>query len=337
MITPPKGNKQNYARQKKKKKWNGVVPKNVQPKSNIATAKNSEIFCCSSKKLDVSTCVEDCETDDYFVFNDVKYSDPYKEHGVVPVKLECVGHVQKRLGTRLRNLVKAHKGTKTPLSGRGKLTEKCINSMQNCDGLAIRSNVGNLYTMKKAVYAILFHFTDLPDANIRHQFSPHTKDSWCKYWDLHKKDYKPKSCIPEWIKGLIYPIIKNLQSDELLSKCLHGATQNANEALNALIWSRVPKRTFVGKSTLEMGTYSAVLCYNDGAKGVLDVLSQFELHGICTEKSASLRNQDRVNRMMRKSSDYGKQRRKKLRTIKKGYVDVEKLHEPLESYIPGGY
>ena len=44
----------------------------------------------------------------------------YKEYlgdadqNVVPVKLECVGHVQKRLGTRLRNLVKAHKGTKTP-------------------------------------------------------------------------------------------------------------------------------------------------------------------------------------------------------------------------------
>jgi len=40
---------------------------------------------------------------------DVVNSDPYEEHSVVPVMLECVGHVQKRLGTRLRNLVKAHK------------------------------------------------------------------------------------------------------------------------------------------------------------------------------------------------------------------------------------
>ena len=96
-------------------------------------------------------------------FNDVKNADPYKAHDIVPIKLECVGHVQKRLGTRLRNLVKAHKGTKTPLSGRGKLTEKCINSMQNFYGLAIRSNVDNLYAMKKAVYALLFHFTDIPN------------------------------------------------------------------------------------------------------------------------------------------------------------------------------
>ena len=45
-------------------------------------------------------------------FSEVVTSQPYKEHGdIIPVKLECVGHVQKRLGTRLRNLVKQHKGT----------------------------------------------------------------------------------------------------------------------------------------------------------------------------------------------------------------------------------
>ena len=234
-------------------------------------------------------------------FNDVKKADPYKEQRIVPLKLECVGHVQKRLGTRLRNLVKAHKGTKTPLSDRGKLTEKCINSMQNYYGLAIRSNTGDLYSMKKAVYAILYHFTDLPNAHLRHQFCQRTKDSWYKYWALNNKDYKPKTYIPEWIKNLIFPIIKYLQSDESLSKCLHGATQNANESLNGIIWSRVPKRTFVGKSTLEMGTYSAVLSYNDGAKGVLDVLSQFGLHGKSTEILSSLQNKDRVKQMKRES------------------------------------
>lgn len=51
-------------------------------------------------------------------------SDPYREYGVVPEKLECVGHTQKRMGTRLRNLVKSHKGTATPLSGRKKIDRK---------------------------------------------------------------------------------------------------------------------------------------------------------------------------------------------------------------------
>lgn len=86
--------------------------------------------------------------------------------------MECVGHVQKRLGTRLRNLVKSHKGTKTPLSGKGKLTNKCIDSMQNYYGMAIRNYIGNLYAMKKAVYAILFHFTDFDDFATCHQFCP---------------------------------------------------------------------------------------------------------------------------------------------------------------------
>lgn len=94
-----------------------------------------------SKKLIYKEYLGDGDTS---LFLDVVNSDPYKEHSVVPVKLECVGHVQKRLGTRLRNLVKAHKGIKQPLSGRGKLTEKIINSMQNFYGLAIRSNTDNL-------------------------------------------------------------------------------------------------------------------------------------------------------------------------------------------------
>ena len=74
-------------------------------------------------------------------FNDVVRSEPYVKHSLTPIKLECVGHVQKRFGTRLRNLVKSYKGTKTPVSGKGQLTDKCINSMQNYYGMATRSNL----------------------------------------------------------------------------------------------------------------------------------------------------------------------------------------------------
>jgi len=57
--------------------------------------------------------------------------------------------------------------------------------------------------MKKAVYAILFHFTDHANPYTRHMFCPRGRDSWCKYWALDKKDYKPKSSIPILIKDLI--------------------------------------------------------------------------------------------------------------------------------------
>ena len=45
-------------------------------------------------------------------FKEVLDSHPYDEFGVEPQKLECVGHIQKRLGTRLRTLIKTHKAEK---------------------------------------------------------------------------------------------------------------------------------------------------------------------------------------------------------------------------------
>ena len=64
-------------------------------------------------------------------FKEVVESNPYSGFDILPEKVECVGHVQKRLGTRLRNMVKEYKGTATPLSGKGKLTEKFLwNSYQ---------------------------------------------------------------------------------------------------------------------------------------------------------------------------------------------------------------
>ena len=86
---------------------------------------------------------------------EVSAGNPYKEFGINPKKLECIGHVQKRLSTCLRELRKSHKSSPTPLSGRGKLTDKVINSLQNFYGIAIRENQGQLYKVKKAVGAIL--------------------------------------------------------------------------------------------------------------------------------------------------------------------------------------
>ena len=59
-------------------------------------------------------------------------------------KLDCVGHVQKRIGKRLLNLKSVTKGKladgKT-IGGRGRLTEAIIKKIQRYYGLAIRQNV----------------------------------------------------------------------------------------------------------------------------------------------------------------------------------------------------
>ena len=69
---------------------------------------------------------------------DIVADDPYP--GNVE-KLECIGHIQKRVGGRLRKLKQSCKenldGGKK-LGGAGRLREKDINKLQNYYGIAIR-------------------------------------------------------------------------------------------------------------------------------------------------------------------------------------------------------
>ena len=79
-------------------------------------------------------------------FGKVVEAKPYGD--MLPIKLECVGHVQNRLGIRLRQLRKDCKGKKLGdgkgLTGRGRLTDKCINTVQNYYDMAIRQNTDTL-------------------------------------------------------------------------------------------------------------------------------------------------------------------------------------------------
>ncbi|GFV26379.1 uncharacterized protein TNCV_5086921 [Trichonephila clavipes] len=86
-------------------------------------------------------------------------SKPYKDVNIE--KLECVGHVEKRMGTRLRALKLKLKGKKLEdkksLGGRNRLTDAEIDKLQRYYGLAIRNNSGNLSAMKQAIWAIFLH------------------------------------------------------------------------------------------------------------------------------------------------------------------------------------
>ncbi|EFN88196.1 hypothetical protein EAI_13769, partial [Harpegnathos saltator] len=68
-------------------------------------------------------------------------------------KSECVGHVQKRMGTRLCNIKKKEK-----LGGKERLTDVLIKRLTNYYGLAIRKNVDSVVSMKKAIMATLDHY-----------------------------------------------------------------------------------------------------------------------------------------------------------------------------------
>ena len=132
-------------------------------------------------------------------------------------KLECVGHVQKHLGTRCRKVIALFHGQKLNdgkgISDAGRLTEKAINKLQNYFGIAIRQNVNNLYQMKKCVWAVLFHNSNISDENVRHQFCPRTRDSWCLFQSdkiFGGKKYKPKLSLPLSIKNVLLPLFCDL-------------------------------------------------------------------------------------------------------------------------------
>ncbi|GBM77648.1 hypothetical protein AVEN_226039-1 [Araneus ventricosus] len=118
----------------------------------------------------------------------LKVKDIYGEDTVT--KLECIGHVQKRVGLRLRKLKKKTIG----LGGKGKLTDKFIDKLQNYYGIAICSNVGSIEKMQSAVIAAFFHCCS-SHQNLKHEQYPNGEDSWCRYKRalFDKKQYFEKS------------------------------------------------------------------------------------------------------------------------------------------------
>ena len=195
--------------------------------------------------------------------------------------------------------------------------------------------------MKKAVGAVLWHCTAFDDDDFQHRFCPVSENTWCKW--QHSKITGTETCrnkinLPKWLHSILKPIFVDLSSDELLMKCLHGRTQNANEALNNVIWQKCPKNIFVQRDMIEMGVNSAVIEFNEGASGIYDILGHFGIPpGCITMKLSDKHSQKQAKNTERKMSSEGKRRRTKLRSIRKGYLDKEEASEGGKSYEPGSY
>ena len=301
-----------------------------------------EIFQRSvdTRNLQYTSYIGDGDTEAY---KKVVDSEPYGPNVQIE-KLECIGHIQKRLGSRLRKLRSQWKGKKLDdgkgISGRGRLTDVAINTMQNYFGMAIRQNVGALYAMKKAIGAVLYHCSDL-DEDVRHQFCPRAIDSWCK-WQVDRinetNKYKPKVNLPNSIKQLIYPVFKDLSSDDLLSKCLRGRTQNSNESFHQIIWTKCPKSVYVGRTVINLGVCSAVLAFNEGSEGIEMVFNKLGLKlGKAFNNIGKTKRNKQIKNNMVKTSEQTKRQRKKLRAKRKGFTDAEKEAEGGESYSSGAF
>lgn len=214
-------------------------------------------------------------------FQAISEASPYGSDTKVE-KIECVGHIQKRMGTRLRKLkqnkVKCSEGK--ALGGKGRLTDNVIAKLTDYYGNAIRQNKNNLHEMRKAIWAAYFH-TRSNDAEPLHSFCPTGRESWCKYNKAVAcgtiKTFKHKNTVPTSVMDTIKPIFNDLSQPKLLSRCLGGKTQNNNESINSLIWKLCPKTQGVGRRIVEIATNEAVILFNDGNQGKMNVMQEFGL------------------------------------------------------------
>ena len=218
----------------------------------------------------------------------------YEDDGIEMEKKECIGHVQKRVETALHKLKRVNPG----LGGKGKLTDSQIDKLQNYYGIAIRSNVGNLAGMKKAIHTSLMYCASTEQRPL-HDHCPTGSASWCRYQQdkaNQTKLYKHGPGLPLEIIAKLEPEYVRLSNDILQEKCWHGKTQNQNESLNGMIWQRVPKEVYVGRETLGLGLYDAVAHFNIGAVTVIRIFQAFNIPpGKYTEEGCKLLDQLQVD------------------------------------------
>ena len=196
------------------------------------------------------------------------------------VKEECIGQVQKRVGTGLRKIKKDLKGKKLSdgktTGGAVRLTDRLIDTLQTYYGLAIRENTANLQNMARAIWAGVMHRYST-DENPHHQYCPTGRDSWRGYQQIKagaEGEYIHHNTIPEAVFEVIKPLYLRLASKDLLERCLCGATQNRNEPFNGLVWAMCPKEQFCGLEIVETAAALATAHFNHGAGAIAKVLQE---------------------------------------------------------------
>jgi hypothetical protein len=197
-------------------------------------------------------------------------------------KLECTNHVAKRMGSRLRKCKLENKdvklavfgGKRKGLGGMHGLTDNAINKIQQFYSWIILNNTGDVDKMRRYIMAMYNHISST-DLEPKHD---ECHPTICKYLiaksnnEAYSHDDRQHFHIAPSVMEHVKHIFEDLAKPELLKKCVHGKTQNANECFNSVIWNFLPKNGFANRGLAEFATYLAVCIYNEGYTSVLQVL-----------------------------------------------------------------
>ena len=194
--------------------------------------------------------------------------------GYYVAKEECVGHIQKRLGTALREYKRKNRGLRLEdgkaISGKNCLTNNVIDKLQNYFGEVIRNKTNNTDSMENDIWAILKHTVKEDSLSLDLQHAKCPRSSWCKYWS-NREHYDDGKRLPSVFFNELKPMFTRLSQKELLGRCLKGLTQNQHEAINGMLWRRCPKTKFCGKRKVELAVAETIIEFNSGAAGIASV------------------------------------------------------------------
>ena len=260
--------------------------------------------------------------------------------------MECVGHVQKHFGKKLRDLKKKTfvddngQVLKLRWGGKGRLTNSVIGSLTVFYGEAIRNFPRDVGGMHRTIWAV-FHHSLSNDEKHNHQFCPSGSDSWCKFNRAHSNDEEPPKHTPKLpmdLSPFIKPVFTELSKLELLEKCVLGATQNQNESFNSIVWTRCPKTRFCSVEIVEITVNLAAITFNHGLEGLSPLfvkLFGFPPRGFTASYLASS-DSKRIRKSVQKAEHTGQKRRKVMRSAA---LSTEESHVAREgvTYESGGF
>ncbi|GFY11852.1 uncharacterized protein TNCV_4973521 [Trichonephila clavipes] len=127
-----------------------------------------------------------------------------------------------------------------------------------------------------------------------------TTSEHCLVAKSQTKKYKGLS---NEVLNTIKPTYLELCTKELLTKCLHGKTQNSNECLNGVIWQRVPKEVFVCLKILKSGALDAVINLMMDTRGCVEIFKKLNITpGYFTLKGNKHLDINRINDAERHST-----------------------------------
>ncbi|GFX92321.1 uncharacterized protein TNCV_1112481 [Trichonephila clavipes] len=275
-------------------------------------------------------------------FNALSENKPYGDDHLIQ-KIECVVHVQKRMGTRLRKLKLVYSKKKLSdgktIGGKGRLTDSLIDKLAHYYGKAIRCNSTSVKEMRKAIWAVWGHSCSTDDEPV-HWFCPTNPNTWFKYnaaINNNLQNYKHKPSVAKAVRDVFKPVFADLSHPALLKKCLGGKTHNPNESLNSLIWKFCPKTIGSSLQIAEIAANLATSVFNDGNQILIAVLEKFGLkinRNVCVSLAERDNRRIFTSRQRRLESSFETRRAKKIKKSKE--IELFQEQEGI-SYDPGAF